>query len=327
MSAPTFSVIVAAYESAGRIPLTLRSVLGQSRSDLELVVVDDGSEDETAEVVERMAQRDARLRLIRQSNRGTAGARNRGIEDSRGRYLSFLDDDDFWLPTYLERVGAALAADPSAGVGFCDAWVLDASSGRVGSRSALERFARPIRRLPERIASSEALPALLRVNFLTTCATTVTREALEVAGPLDPSIRGADDWDLWLRIVGEGFGMARVPERLAVLGKRPDSVGADARMMAANSARTLQAALERGPGASAERVARRHLQAVELERRSLGSGRRSRLARLARRIGRKRLPALRSGDEWVEAPATLRAELARLEGEPAGPRPRGHSSR
>lgn len=310
---PTFSVIVAAYESADRISLTVHSALGQTRGDLELVVVDDGSRDGTAEVVDGIAQHDQRLRLIRQQNEGTVSARNHGLREARGAFVSFLDDDDLWLPTYLERVGGAMESNPAAGIGTSDAWVMDAQSGRVGSRSAWERFAVPIRRLPNQIGSDRALRSLLRVNFLSTCATTVSREALSRVGPLDPTIKGADDWDLWLRIAGAGFEMVRVSERLAVTRKRPDSVGADAVMMASNSAKTLESAIGRGMPRRAVRVAGRHLRVIELERRS--SHARSALAgRLARRLGRKRLPA-RGGahGRWEQPPPQLRQLLGAVE--------------
>lgn len=307
---PTFSVVVAAYESADRIALTLHSVLNQSRSDLELLVVDDGSRDRTAEVVAEIGEHDPRVRLIRQSNAGTARARNRGLREARGAYASFLDDDDLWLPTYLERIGEAFSAHPTAGIAYADAWVMDAPTGRVGVRSALERYAAPLRRLPRRIEGSEALRALLRANFLTTCATTVSRRALDLAGPLDPSIKGADDWDLWLRIAGEGFGAARVDERLTVLRKRADSVGADVEMMAVNSARTLEAAIGRDLPQRAEWIARRHLRVIGWELRSMRSGRGTHLARLARRLGRKRLPTPWSAgkDDWRASPPELQLD-------------------
>jgi hypothetical protein len=162
----------------------------------------------------------------------------------------------------------------------------------LSTRTAWERFALPIRRQPLRLAPADAEAALLRVNFVTTCATTVSAEALEAAGGLDPEITGADDWDLWLRIAGAGFALAGVPEPLARLRKRRDSLGSDPALMAAGALRTLRKARARGAlTARAERIAARHERLVELELRALASRARlpARLAGAARRLGRKRL--------------------------------------
>jgi teichuronic acid biosynthesis glycosyltransferase TuaG len=309
-SQPTFSVVVAAFNSESRIAETMLSVLGQSRSDLELIVVDDGSTDATATVAERIAAGDERVRVIRQRNRGTVAARNAGLEAATGSYVSFLDDDDLWLPAYLEHVADRFERVEDAGLVHADAWVLDADSGRFGRLTAHRRFARPIRRLAPAPAPRQAEEALLRVNFVTTCAATVSRRALEAVGELDPSIRGCDDWDLWLRIVGAGYRPVRIDEPLAVLRKRSDSVGSDSSMMARNGRVVLERALARGTrGRRAERIARRHLRAIAGELDVPGGWGRLR-GRLARRLGRKRMRA--PGREWRQAPPEAQVTLDRL---------------
>ena len=307
---PTFSVIVAAHNSADRLGATMRSVLAQTRSDLELIVVDDGSTDATAAGAQSIAAVDGRARVLRQENRGTVGARNRGIEEAGGAYLSFLDDDDLWLPSYLERVAGGFERYDDAGLVHGDAWVLDTATGAVGGRSAAQRFARPVRALEPAPPPLKAEKALLRVNFITTCATTVSRRALDRVGALDPGIRGCDDWDLWLRIVGAGFRAVRVDERLAVLRKRADSVGGDSLMMAEGSRQALERALERGVGSpAAERTARRHARLLEWEIAARCRGRiRGGLASVARRLGRKRLPLGRAAHR--RPPAELDRMLA-----------------
>lgn len=96
---PFFSVIVPAYNVASFIGVALRSVYGQDCSDYEIIVVDDGSTDNTAEVLAN--EKDARLNVFYQKNSGAAAARNKGISEARGRYLAFLDADDVWLPNHL----------------------------------------------------------------------------------------------------------------------------------------------------------------------------------------------------------------------------------
>jgi len=307
---PTYSVIVPAFNSEERIEAVIRSVLGQTRTDLELIVIDDGSADRTAKRAEAAVGGDARGRVIRQANRGTVGARNAGIDAARGSYLSFLDDDDLWLPYYLEAVDKALRSSRGAGLVFTDAWVVDADRGRVGRRSAHERFARPLRRLEPAPTPAASEAALARANFITTCAATVSSQAVEAVGEFDPEICGCDDWDLWLRIVGAGFGAVRVDERLAVLRKRAGSVSSDELLMARNARTVLAAALERGlASAEAERLARLHLRLIDAEITALerGSVPRRVVARFARRIGRKRLPLPVGG--WVSPPAELRRLL------------------
>lgn len=313
-ASPAFSVIVAAFNSGGRLEQTMRSVLAQTRADLELIVVDDGSSDDTGERARRLGAADSRVQVVSQPNAGTVAARNRGLATASGRHVSFLDDDDLWLPGYLEAVASCFERCPEAGLAHSDAWVLDAASGRLEGRSAGQRFARAIRRLPPAPGPAAALEALLRVNFITTCAATVSRRALDAVGELDPEIRGCDDWDLWLRIAGAGFRVVRIEERLAVLRKRPDSVGADSLLMARGSSLALRRALDRGTGSPrAEAIARRHLRVVEREIAASGGTRARRwLASASRRLGRKRLPlpAARRGTPPV--PVELRATLERV---------------
>ena len=132
---PTFTVVIPAYNARTLIGSAIRSVLAQTRDDFELVVVDDGSQDGTPEVVSGID--DPRLRLVRQDNTGTAGARNRGIQESSGRLVSFLDNDDLWMPTYLERMGAELDADAGAGFAYTDGWGFDDRTRRIMRRSAM----------------------------------------------------------------------------------------------------------------------------------------------------------------------------------------------
>ena len=113
---PRFSVIVPAYNATGTIEATIRSVLAQTATELELIVVDDGSTDGTGDLVAAIASTDERVELIAQPNQGTAGARNTGIARASAAYVSFLDNDDLWMPRYLEAAGEALDAGPRSGV-------------------------------------------------------------------------------------------------------------------------------------------------------------------------------------------------------------------
>jgi len=109
---PRVSVIMPTYDRADTIRRSIASVQAQTDPDWELVLVDDGSRDDTADVVAAIAQRDARIRYIRQDNQGVAGARNRALRASRGAHIAFLDSDDEWLPHHLELSGRFFEAFP-----------------------------------------------------------------------------------------------------------------------------------------------------------------------------------------------------------------------
>ncbi|ANL47962.1 glycosyltransferase family 2 protein [Rhizobium phaseoli] len=108
LSAPLVSVVVPAFNASPYIERTLRSAVQQTYANLEIIVVNDGSTDDTARLVEKMAAVDPRIRLPSTSNRGVAAARNTGIEASSGPYVAFLDADDLWHPTKIEKQVTAL---------------------------------------------------------------------------------------------------------------------------------------------------------------------------------------------------------------------------
>ncbi|WP_082336725.1 glycosyltransferase family 2 protein [Rhizobium ecuadorense] len=105
---PLVSVIIPAFNASPYIQRTLRSALRQTYANLEIIVVNDGSTDDTARLVEQIARMDSRIRLLSTSNRGVAAARNTGIEASSGPYVAFLDADDLWHPTKIEKQVNAL---------------------------------------------------------------------------------------------------------------------------------------------------------------------------------------------------------------------------
>src|SRR5829696_4721541 len=126
---PTISAIVPAYNAERFIADAVRSVLGQSIPVIECVVVDDGSGDRTAEVAETFGPP---VVVVRQENRGVSGARNRGVTASRGQLLAFLDADDSWHPTRLERQLNALASSPAHEAVVCGTRMVDAHGAELG---------------------------------------------------------------------------------------------------------------------------------------------------------------------------------------------------
>jgi glycosyltransferase involved in cell wall biosynthesis len=238
--APAFSVVIPAYNARDLVGSTIRSVLRQTRGDFELIVVDDGSQDGTPEVVSAIA--DPRLRLVRQANSGTAGARNRGIEESTGKLVSFLDNDDLWMPTYLELMGAALDSDASAGFAYTDGWGFDDRSRRIMRKSAMSGADPPVPPPPDR---DGFLIRLMRRNFILSSGT-VRRSVLEEVGGFRDNLGGCDDYDLWIRILIAGHRAVRPSGRLVLQRERWDSQSKDTLTMECGLAAVLEDAVATG---------------------------------------------------------------------------------
>jgi glycosyltransferase involved in cell wall biosynthesis len=134
VTAPAVSVVIPTYNQPTLLTEAVRSVLAQTFQDFEVVVVDDGCTDDTADRIGALG--DARVRLVRQPNGGVGAARNRGIDEARGRYLAFLDHDDWWLPQKLATQVAFLDAHPA-----CVAAVVPYAESPVPGRPVFDRRA------------------------------------------------------------------------------------------------------------------------------------------------------------------------------------------
>jgi len=185
MSDPVVSVVIACFNYAHTLPDAVASVLGQSLTDLELTIVDDGSTDDSLAVAQSLAT-DPRVTVIGQENSGQpAIPRNRAISAARGRYVVSLDADDMLAPDVLEIGVATLEAD--AGAGFAYPQQQD-----FGISDQLHQHL------------DFSLDRLKRFNYLPS-ATMFRRAAWEAAGGYNLNVRGYEDWDLWLGIAEAGF--------------------------------------------------------------------------------------------------------------------------
>ncbi len=184
---PAVSVVLPTHNRAGPLRRAVGSVLEQSFSDLELIVVDDASSDETGQVVGAIA--DPRLRYVRlDRNVGAPAARNAGIAAARGRLIAFQDSDDEWMPGKLERQVAALQAGDAGDVAFC---------------AFLRTDGRTARRVPGaglRLGGGDLLPRLLGGNIVSTQTLLVPRDRLEEVGGFDERLGRFQDWDLAIRL-------------------------------------------------------------------------------------------------------------------------------
>ncbi|MEN9229285.1 MAG: glycosyltransferase family A protein [Thermostichus sp. DG02_5_bins_236] len=185
---PLISVIIPAFNAALTLEETLRSVMNQSFPDIEILVIDDGSEDETVAIAKRLAAEDSRIYIFSYSNGGVSVSRNRGVCHARGEYLSFIDADDLWTSNKLQAQYEALQTYKEAAVAYSWTDNIDARGNLVQEGIRTQ-------------ATGYILPELLQVNLLQSGSNPlIKRFALENVGGFDESLLNADDWDMWLRL-------------------------------------------------------------------------------------------------------------------------------
>lgn len=217
---PKVSVIIPAYNAAPYIAETLASVFAQSYPDYEVIVVDDGSTDDTLAVLEQFADR---ITLIRKPNGGPASARNAGLRQARGELLAFLDGDDLWLPDKLAAQVEFCEQHPTAGLVYGEALMFT----QDGAEKRIER----------KIGYTEAptfwptFCLLLYGDFIPNSTVVIRRACLERVGYLneDRALIAVEDYEYWLRIA-KYFPIAGLPRPLAYYRLRPGNLmgaGAD----------------------------------------------------------------------------------------------------
>jgi glycosyltransferase involved in cell wall biosynthesis len=297
---PAFSVVMAAHDSARTIRAAIESVRLQTRPDWELLVVDDGSTDDTAAIAAGVA--DERVRLLSQANGGPSSARNAGLRASRAPVVCTLDSDDLWLPHYLETVGSVLAEDDAVDVVYTDAWVLDDVRGRV-RRTTEMHYQRPP-------SGGDDPPAflleLLQRNFVYN-SVALRRRVLERVHGYDERLWTGEDWELWLRIAAAGFRFHRVASPLAVHRDHPGTLSSDAERMRRGDIQVYEI-VEREWGAGSEVAERAAVLAAARARRGT-----TRLDRLVRPPLRRVKQALVGRRDWpAEAPPEVAELLARV---------------
>lgn len=202
--APLVSVITPAYRAAPYIAAALDSVLAQTVTDYEIIVVNDGSPD-SEELEKALEPYRDRIVYLRQENQGVSAARNAGIRVARGEYLAPLDADDMWDPEHLAAQLAVLQADSSIDMVYADARIF----GDVPEtgRTIMELSPSEGDVTFERLVSCQCVVPI--------CVSVVRRSTVLRAGLFDPALRGAEDVDLWLRIVRQG---GRIVYQRRVLG-------------------------------------------------------------------------------------------------------------
>jgi glycosyltransferase involved in cell wall biosynthesis len=209
---PDISVVVPTRDRRRLLQLALFSVLRQRDVDIEVIVVDDASTDDSAEMVSRLA--DHRVRLIRQAvSHGVSTTRNRGIEEAGGAWVAFLDDDDLWAPEKLARQLEVATREGRT-------WVYAGDVNVDDDLSVLSALRPP--------TPAQVMEALPRYNPVPTGASNVMvrADALAEAGPFDPDLRRTEDWDMWIRLSKTG-PPACVPSPLVAYRFHADNIATE----------------------------------------------------------------------------------------------------
>ena len=219
---PRVSIIIPAYNAEKTLSEALESVLAQTFSDWEAIVVDDGSTDGTAALAIDFSSRDSRIRLVSQSNGGVSAARNRGLEDARGELGLVLDSDDSILPSHLDRLAPLAGADRAAACAF----------SYLTPEGA---------RLPAVLHAGLADNAVALLSDF--CALAIHScvfplERARECGGFDAALRTCEDWDLWLRMARGGMTFTTVHETLALYHMRAASLSSDS-LQVLNDAETV----------------------------------------------------------------------------------------
>ena len=201
-SRPLVSVVVPTYNYGRFIGETLESLRAQTYREWECIVVDDGSTDDTEDVVESFIVRDPRVRYTRQRNQRQAVAKNTGLADARGRYVQFLDADDLIEPSKLERQVEFLEANPSADIVYGGVRFFHTERPEERLHAM---FGEDEPWMPEASgAGREIVLQLVRQNMLVINSALVRKGVIDDVGPFDPLLPPVEDWDYWIRCALKG---------------------------------------------------------------------------------------------------------------------------
>jgi glycosyltransferase involved in cell wall biosynthesis len=202
------SVVIPAYNAMTYLPEAVESVLRQTFTNFEVLIIDDGSSDHISEWASQLV--DPRVKLISQENQGLSGARNTGIANAQGEYIAFLDADDLWEPTKLEKQVLCLEDNPA--VGLVHTWMVlvderGKSTGRVMSSTV----------------EGDAWTQIVEWNKIACPSVMVRRCCFKTVGVFDRNLRSVEDWDMWIRIASR-YPFAVIKEPLAYYRQLPGSM-------------------------------------------------------------------------------------------------------
>jgi len=222
---PKVSVVIPAYNAMTFLPETLASVLNQTFSDFEVLIINDGSQDNVEQWANEVT--DERVKLISQANQGLAGARNTGILKSRGKYIAFLDADDVWDAAKLEKQVNRFEQNPKLGVVDTHVFFVDEQGNKLFPAGAS---------YPEGSLLERQI-----VTNLVLCGSSamVRRECFETVGLFNTSLRACEDWEMWARIAFN-YPFSIIEEPLVYYRQHPNNMSKDVELMFANAREAIE---------------------------------------------------------------------------------------
>lgn len=229
---PIISVVIPVYNGEKTIQETIESVLNQTFSEFELIVINDGSQDSTLEIVSNI--KDTRLRIFSYSNAGLSASRNRGISQAVGDYISFIDADDLWSQDKLESQFQALQTNSQAAVAY--SW--------TNSINELGEFSR---RGSHYTVNGNVYANLLIFNFLENGSNALFRQQVFTkVGKFDESLTAAEDWDMYLRLAAH-YQFIAVPSAQILYRVSENSMSCNVSQLEKESLKVIEKAFAQAP--------------------------------------------------------------------------------
>ena len=219
------SVVIPAYNAAQFIKQAIESVLTQTYRDFEIIVVDDGSTDNTPHIVQEYGKV---IRYIRQPNRGLSAARNTAIRNARANVIALLDSDDLWEPQYLERMIGLLNIHPEAAGVYCGFQYIKTRGDHVGKPS--------LKTVPPDLFYTTMRE---EGNWLAPCAVIFRKNLAESVGLFDESLHAVEDWDMWIRL-SEHQPFIGLPQALVKYRRHESNMSRDPERMIKATAQLME---------------------------------------------------------------------------------------
>jgi len=229
---PTISVIIPVYNGEKTIKQTVESVLNQTFKDFELLIINDGSQDATLEIIQ--AINDERIQVFSYQNSGVSASRNRALTKAKGEFISFIDADDLWTPNKLELQFKALQDNPQAAVAYSWSDWIDESGQFLRSGGHIT-------------VNGKAYEKLLLRDFIESGSNPLIRkQALDEVGCFEQSVTPAEDWDMWLRLAARyEFVTVEVPQIFYRIS--PNSASFNIVKMEAGSLKVIERVFAQAP--------------------------------------------------------------------------------
>ncbi len=226
------------FNYARYLPLAINSVLSQSYSDLELIITDDCSTDNSREIVEHWKRLDGRVvPVLHDVNRGLAGARNSGLAVSSGEFVALCDADDIWLPDKLKTQMECFRTRPELGLVHSDSAIIDSDGNLTG-----QRFSSLFHRNGQ-VTSGNLFEELCQRNFLCVPTVILRREAIQYAGGFDKTLRSLEDWVCWTKVSTQ-YPFLYVDDALVQYRIHGAGLSSNSKNMADNRVKALQILLD-----------------------------------------------------------------------------------